>query len=106
MTAGAGRAASCQIVELSLRTLERWEANPQSSDGRAGPLTPSPKTLTEAEKKMIIEVSTEPLYLDLCPWKIVAKLADSGRYLASESSFYRVLKQAVTRQRKTADGAN
>ena len=43
---------------------------------------------------MIIEVSTQPLYLDLCPWKIVAKLADSGRYIASESSFYRVLKQA------------
>jgi len=94
VTAGAGRAASCQIVELSLRTLERWEADPEHSDGRAGPLTPSPQSLTEAEKKMIIEVSTQPLYLDLCPWKIVAKLADSGRYLASESSFYRVLKKA------------
>lgn len=43
---------------------------------------------------MIIEVSNSPLYQDLCPWKIVAKLADSGRYLASESSFYRVLKEA------------
>ena len=43
---------------------------------------------------MIIEVSNQPLYQDLCPWKIVAKLADSGRYLASESSFYRVLKEA------------
>lgn len=92
--AGAGRAASCQIVELSLRTLERWEADPDHADGRAGPLTPSPQSLTEAEKRMIIEVSNEPLYQDLCPWKIVAKLADSGRYLASESSFYRVLKKA------------
>jgi putative transposase len=43
---------------------------------------------------MIIEVSNSPPYQDLCPWKIVAKLADSGRYLASESSFYRVLKDA------------
>ena len=43
---------------------------------------------------MIVEVSNQPLYQDLCPWKIVAKLADSGRYLASESSFYRVLKKA------------
>lgn len=43
---------------------------------------------------MIIEVSNAPFYQDLCPWKIVAKLADSGRYLASESSFYRVLKAA------------
>lgn len=94
MAGGAGRAASCEIVELSLRTLERWEADPERADGRAGPLTPSPQSLTEAEKQMIIEVSTQPLYADLCPWKIVAKLADSGRYLASESSFYRVLKRA------------
>ena len=94
VNAGAGRAASCQILEVSLRSVERWEEDPERSDGRAGPLTPSPQSLTEAEKKMIIEVSTQPLYLDLCPWKIVAKLADSGRYLASESSFYRVLKQA------------
>ncbi len=94
VAAGAGRAASCEIVELSLRTLERWEADPEHADGRAGPLTPSAQALTEAEIKMIIEVSTQPLYLDLCPWKIVAKLADSGRYLASESSFYRVLKKA------------
>ena len=94
VAAGAGRAVSCEIVELSLRTLERWEADPEHSDGRAGPLTSSPQALTEAERKMIIEVSTQPLYLDLCPWKIVAKLADSGCYLASESSFYRVLKKA------------
>jgi len=92
--AGARRAASCQILELSLRTLERWEKRPETGDGRAGPLTPPPHSLTDEEKKMIIEVSNAPLYQDLCPWQIVAKLADSGRYLASESSFYRVLKQA------------
>jgi putative transposase len=91
---GATRAAACQILELSVRTLERWSRDPDQPDGRAGPLTPAPHSLTEEEKKMIIEVSNAPLYHDLCPWKIVAKLADSGRYLASESSFYRVLKAA------------
>lgn len=92
--AGATRAASCQLLELSVRTLERWRARPEQHDGRAGPLTPVPHQLTEEEKKMIIEVSNEPLHQDLCPWKIVAKIADSGRYLASESSFYRILKAA------------
>ncbi len=43
---------------------------------------------------MIIEVSNSTHYKDLCPWKIVAKLADSGLFLASESSFYRILKKA------------
>lgn len=92
--AGATRAASCRILELSVRTMERWASKPEQGDGRAGPLTPAPHSLTDEEKKMIIEVSNSPLYQDLCPWKIVAKLADSGRYLASESSFYRVLKAA------------
>jgi putative transposase len=92
--AGARRAASCQILELSLRTLERWEKHPEAGDGRAGPLTPPPHRLTDEERKMIIDVSNSAPYQDLCPWQIVAKLADSGRYLASESSFYRVLKKA------------
>jgi putative transposase len=92
--AGAGRAASCEILELSLRTLERWEKNPDEEDKRAGPIKPAVHSLTEEEKKMIREVSATPMYIDLCPWQIVAKLADSGTYLASESSFYRVLKEA------------
>lgn len=90
---GAGRAASCQILELSLRTLERWEKTPDTADQRSGPKTAPAHSLTQEEKKMIIEVSNEVAYRDLSPWQIVAKLADSGRYLASESSFYRVLKQ-------------
>jgi putative transposase len=94
VNSGATRAASCQILELSVRTLERWREDPAMPDRRAGPIAPAPHSLTEKEKKMIIEVSNLPLYQDLCPWKIVAKLADSGQYIASESSFYRVLKAA------------
>ena len=89
---GAGRAASCQILELNLRTLQRWEVNPEQGDQRQGPKTAAASSLTEAEKAMIIEVVNSLQYRDLSPWQIVAKLADSGRYLASESSFYRVMK--------------
>jgi putative transposase len=39
-------------------------------------------------------VANEPAYAALSPSKIVPKLADEGRYIASESSFYRVLKAA------------
>ncbi len=79
---------------MSVRTLERWKKEPEKSDERAGPLTPVAHQLTEAERKMIIEVSNSAPYKDLNPWKIVAKLADFGTYIASESSFYRVLKDA------------
>lgn len=91
--AGATRTASCQILELSVRTLERWNKKPEQGDQRTGPVTQAPHSLTEEEKKMVIEICNSVPYQDLCPWKIVAKLADSGRYLASESSIYRILKK-------------
>ena len=40
-----------------------------------------------------MEVSNSQAYRDLSPWQMVARLADAGQYLGSESSFYRVLKQ-------------
>lgn len=79
---------------MSIRTLERWEKSPDEGDGRAGPLTPAIHSLTVEEKNMIIAVSQSKPYRDLCPWQIVSKLADLGCYIASESSFYRVLKKS------------
>lgn len=90
---GAGRAASCQVLEVSLRTLERWEKDPDKGDQRRGPDTVPAHGLSEEERRAIVEVSNSSAYRDLSPWQIVAQLADSGRYLGSESSFYRVLKQ-------------
>ncbi len=93
MLAGASRAASCNVLEIAVRTFERWKKDPNKCDGRAGPVNPIPHQLTSEEKQMIIEVSNSQPYQDLNPWKIVAKLADFGIFIASESSFYRVLKE-------------
>ena len=91
---GATRAASAEILDVNVRTLERWEKKSDVEDARAGPVTPAVHSLSEEEKRMIIEVSNSVPYRDLSPWKIVAKLADLGRYLASESSIYRILNAA------------
>ena len=92
-TSGAGRAASCQVLEVSLRTLERWEKAPDQGDQRRGPDTVCAHALSEKEKQAIVAVSNQSAYRDLSPWQIVAQLADQGCYLGSQSSFYRVLKQ-------------
>lgn len=91
--AGARRSACCELLELSIRTLERWEQCPEVGDLRKGPLAAVAHALSAEEKRMIIEVSNTLPYRDLSLWQIVAKLADSGQYLASESSFYRVLRK-------------
>tara|TARA_B110000879_G_C11099177_1_gene482406 strand:- start:373 stop:1269 length:897 start_codon:yes stop_codon:yes gene_type:complete len=49
--------------------------------------------LSEAEEQQIIAVSNEEDYVSLPPSQIIPKLADKGIYLASESSFYRVMKK-------------
>jgi len=90
---GAGRRAACEVLEVSLRTLERWEKEPDQGDQRRGPATACAHGLSAQEKQAIVEVSSSPEYRDLSPWQMVARLADCGRYLGSESSFYRVLKQ-------------
>lgn len=41
----------------------------------------------------MMKTATSKEYQDLSPWQIVASLADQGTYIASESSFYRVLRE-------------
>ena len=45
------------------------------------------------DREEIAEVANSPGYSELPPCKIVPLLADSGRYIASESTFYRVLRE-------------
>ena len=90
---GARRQASCAVLEVSLRTVERWEKEPDKGDQRRGPVSGCAHALSKQEKQAIVKVSSCAEYRDLSPWQIVARLADTGQYLGSESSFYRVLKQ-------------
>ena len=52
-----------------------------------------PHQLTHEEEQAILNTCHRPEYQSLPPSQIVPLLADNGVYLASESSFYRVLKK-------------
>lgn len=55
----------------------------------------APKSqLTPEERQRILDVCNQAEFASLPPSQIVPKLADQGLYLASESTFYRVLKAA------------
>jgi putative transposase len=56
-------------------------------------LTTPANKLTEFEKQKILKTVSSEDYYDLPPCQIVPKLADKGIYLASESTFYRILKE-------------
>lgn len=55
---------------------------------------PTPKNkLLKKERLEVIKIVNSPKYADLVPSQIVFKLADEGKYLASESTIYRILKE-------------
>lgn len=92
--AGARLSQVCTQIGLSAKTVQRYCKNPDGEDKRRGPKTAPPNKLSEVERKVIISYATSPEYRDLSPKQIVPKLADKEIYIASESSFYRVLKAA------------
>ncbi|MCK8826121.1 IS3 family transposase [Fuchsiella alkaliacetigena] len=86
---------ACKELGICSRTYQRWTENGSvKKDQRPLVERKAPKNkLTESERKEIIKVANSKEYADLPPSKIVPKLADKGKYIASESTFYRVLKE-------------
>ncbi len=94
--AGARRRPACAVLGLAARTLRRWRALADSDSGLLDRRTcccrEPANRLTPEEQAAILTVCNEPEYRSLPPTQIVPRLADQGVYLASESSFYRVLR--------------
>ncbi|MFT0852040.1 helix-turn-helix domain-containing protein, partial [Achromobacter sp. F4_2707] len=92
--AGARQSRACAVLGLTCRTLRRWRAADSLVDRRKGALRkPCRHALTADEKQAILATCNSPQYQSLPPSQIVPSLADKGLYLASESSFYRVLRE-------------
>jgi transposase InsO family protein len=52
----------------------------------------------------VIEIANSPEFRDLSPKQIVPRLADQGSYVASESSFYRILREAQQLEHRERSG--
>jgi putative transposase len=103
---GARLKAACEVSGIDTRTLQRWEANAglQNGDGRPRAVRPVPAhALSALEREQILRIANEPRFAALPPARIVPTLADEGVYIASESSFSRVLRaHGQTRHRGRA----
>jgi transposase InsO family protein len=91
---GARKFKACELLGVTLRTLERWEKD-GAVDQRKGAERKVANKLTEEEEKMILAIVNSSEYRDLPPCQIVPRLADKGTYIASESSIYRILRKEM-----------
>jgi putative transposase len=65
------------------------------ADRRPSALRPEPANkLSPEERARVLETCHRPEFASLPPSQIVPRLADQGEYLASESTFYRILREA------------
>jgi len=90
--AGARYARICEVIGLSCRTLQRWKQSGEiKADGRQlRPFEPANK-LSEHERQQALATINSAEFAHSTPAQIVPILAERGVYLASESTFYRLL---------------
>lgn len=88
---------ACKLAGIDVRTLQSWKAGDGLVRGDRRPeavhATPA-HALSDAERAQILAVANEPRFAEVPPARIAPALADEGVYLASESSFHRVLRAA------------
>jgi transposase InsO family protein len=92
--AGARLAPACRVVGLDPRTIQRWRTQQGGDDRRHGPKIEPQNKLTKSERQAVLDTANSAAYRDKSPKQIVPDLAGKGRYIASESTFYRVLREA------------
>jgi transposase InsO family protein len=92
---GARLAPACALLGFSERTLQRWQLEAEDSpDGRTLRHDAPAHKLSALERAAVLTVANSPEFGHLPPSQIVPRLADQSRYIASESTFYRVLRDA------------
>ena len=93
---GARLEPACRELGITARTYQRWTKGGQvRADRRPEVPRPTPANkLSPEERESVLSACHDPRYASLPPGQIVPKLADQGVYIASESSFYRILREA------------
>ena len=95
---GASCKKACERLGITERTFYRWKKRKADTDsyedGRPSADHSDPANKIPAEtRREIVNICNKPEYASLAPCEIVPALADEGIYIASESTFYRVLRE-------------
>lgn len=101
---GARQFKACECIHLDQRRLRRWRKIEE--DGRKGGYRAKTQRLSEAERDTIVCTFSHPDMVNLPIKSAHATLMDKGIYLASPSTFARVLQQRNVRKPKQNNTPN
>ncbi|BBP02261.1 transposase [Sulfuriferula nivalis] len=104
MDCGARQDRACTVISLSERTLQRWQSDQTRGDQRTERTQVPSNRLSVVERKKVLMVASSDEFGSLPPSQIVPILADRGEYIASESSFYRILRAENQLKHRAAAG--
>ncbi len=92
INSGARQDRACAVIRLGERTLQRWQVDQTLGDQRPYRIQKPSKKLSLLERKHVLTVANSDEFGSLPPSQIVPILAGRGEYIASESTFYRILR--------------
>ncbi len=89
---GACLFKACIQVGVDPKTYRRWKKDSVGDRRKDSKNVPANK-LSDEEKERVLKIANSERFQDKPPAQIVPALADEGKYIASESTFYRCLKE-------------
>jgi putative transposase len=99
VAAGAPESPACELSGVTQRTIQRWRSG-KLLDARKGASKVTARKLTSAEVAAVYQTANLEKHADKTPEQIVAILLQEGSYLASPSTFYRILRAHNAMQRR------
>ncbi len=90
---GARQQQACKIIDITVRTLQYWRVKGLVDQRQMVKKIPTNK-LSEQEQSEVLSICNNEEFMNLSPKQIVPALADKGQFIASESTFYRILRAA------------
>ena len=96
-----GKKAACEALAVPRASFYR-HTNAHKAPVRAEKRPAPPLALSDQERQDVLDTTHEKRFWDASPYHIYATLLDEGRYIASISTFYRVLaaNQEIRERRK------
>lgn len=104
--AGARLKPACEVLEIDIRTWQRWVTDSSLKDKRCGPLTAPGNKFTASERALLLEIVNSSEYRNQPACQIVPSLADKEKYIGSVSTILRILREEKMLQHRRASQPN